>query len=70
MYKDGLYLYFSDYDGHRFGPVKLNSIDDLEDEINKHRDYTRYMVIERNKLKGDTPIAQGEIERKVRSKRK
>lgn len=69
--RDGLYVYFEDYSGHRCGPVKLNTLEDLEYLIDQHRNiHDRYLVILKDSINGDTPITQGSIEPSITRKRK
>lgn len=70
--KDGLYIYF--YNSGELGrstPIELKSLEDIDYLINEHKGYhTHYMVIEKNKEKGDNCITSGEIEASYSRRRK
>lgn len=69
-YKDGLYIYFSNNMGEYSQPKYLNSEDDIEPQIEKHKNYyDRYIVIKRDSINGDSTFTRGEIERPYTRKR-
>ena len=69
--RDGLYMYFSDYEGHRCGPIELDTLDDMDDKIEKYRNlYSRYLIIKKDSINGDESIAQGDIEPRVKRRKR
>lgn len=67
---EGLVIYFQEYTkGTRYGPVKLKSLDDLEEILHEHNNFDEYLIIKKS-INGDEPIERGEIEHPITRKRK
>ena len=68
--KDGLYIYFCTNMGEYAEPIKINSEDDIERQIEQHKNYyDRYIVIKRDSINGDSTVNRGEIEHTYTRKR-
>lgn len=67
---EGLRIYFTNFKtGHRYGPVKLNSLENLQSILQQHNEFDAYLIIE-NKNNSDNIIERGEIEHPITRKRK